>query len=124
MGLAIVCRRGACSPSFTSSTPSEYENPFFRKLDNQRYWLLKLDVHRERASRLRAANGADAVGVDVLASFESLRVLVSTISRGEALASTGDFDELLNQAAEHRGTPTDITEWADRLANDVGEIDD
>lgn len=121
-----VCRGNVRQP-FKSSAPSEYyQNPFDRKLDDQRYWLLKLDIHQQRVSALRATrlNANSAFESDVSASFNELRSLVSAISRGETIASTGDLDRLLDQAVQHHGIPADIEEWANRLARDIDKLND
>lgn len=128
--MTMTFRRRATSPLFaldnpiTSCTPSEYANPFFRQLDNQRYWLLKLDVHQRKVSVLRAADANDTATAEEGTSLDSLRALVSTISRGEALASSEEFDRPLSQAVQHHGTPDDIPEWADRLASEAGQLND
>jgi hypothetical protein len=117
--------RSACPP-FTSSAPSERQNPFLRRLDVQRYWLLDLDIHRQKVSDLRVTEPslADTRESDARASLENLRSLVTTINQGGALASTDEFDRLLDHAVQHHGTPSDVDEWAERLASDADKFKD
>lgn len=128
--MTMIVRRRATSSLFamdnpiTSCTPSEYTNPFFRQLDNQRYWLLKLDVHQRKVSRLRGEGANETASADEGALLGGLRELVSTISRGEVLASSEEFDRLLNQAVQHHGAPDDIPDWADRVAGEAGKLND
>lgn len=65
-----------------------------------------------------------SIDSEVNAHLGRLKLLISTISQGGVLASTEEFDRLLNQAAQHQGTPDDIAEWADRLASDAGKLND
>jgi len=46
------------------------------------------------------------------------------IGRGEALPPYEEFERLLNAAVQHHGTPDDIPAWADRLAHEVGKMND
>lgn len=128
--MTMLVRRRATSSLFaldnpiTSCTPSEYANPFFRQLDNQRYWLLKLDVHRRKVSGLRGADATETASSDDGALLDELRALVSSINRSEVLASSEEFDRLLNQAVHHHGAPDDLPDWADRMAGEAGKLND
>lgn len=56
--------------------------------------------------------------------LEDLRNVVSAIRRRSPLQLSADVEELINQAAQTDGTPSDLDTWARRLAEDVRDLTD
>ena len=56
--------------------------------------------------------------------LEKLRGVVHSISEGQSLQRTTGHAELVRRAVASRGTPADVKEWAKRLADDTGDLND
>ena len=60
----------------------------------------------------------------VAASIASLRDIVSSIKEGTPLPPMLGINDLFMRAAQMRGTPGNLQEWARQLATDIGEFTD
>jgi hypothetical protein len=57
-------------------------------------------------------------------SLLELRSIVSAIGLGLVPQRSREFDELLGRAVAVQGDPSDVEQWARRLAQDISNLDD